>query len=633
MANPYPQPLPQAAARAAGAGGTAGDTPAARGDGVGDSPATAAAGAGRAGAGDGGAAVAGASAPSGGDSPTRREFDAARRSLTQAVGPAPRSPPTGLEEQLAAAREETRAALAELERRDSADAEPVVLVVGMVDGGCVCGGGASLHKRCHRRARWVFPLASLCTLGLFVVAQVLNQGVVYLTVDAPPIRLLLPKGLHTQQAAQNATYWQAIQSSWDAGATVSTALNAGLSGILPIFSVISLNVCWFFQSPRVRGHKVFGLLVGVLLQCSKMSSWFLVFSFLQSLAFQYELAFDWNGRGDKDIQIKMDVAATLGAYAMTVALVMFQLCANGCFVADRYINGQDSEEKRARRQASGGDEARPLLLCVWRQMAAQQACRPVWLAAGALLQLAMAALVLAAPLLTWRALTQPSFQLEFKTQIEWNIALSQCGAKDCSGSEQALLPLVVSIWNGAMQGPATKPSTVDLVGNKLFGAFFVLCIIVLPYAAMLLWIVVWAAPLRARRRRRLVWLALVCQAWNCLDLFFAVLATCNNDLAPVTAYTADQACEPLVDLIPKMVGQLIKPGEHCLETAVDCTDQAGFWWLLAAAAAQWMSLISICVLASLSGEERPSALRGVPGLGEGLLFHKPQVGQGGVQQS
>ena len=38
-------------------------------------------------------------------------------------------------------------------------------------------------------------------------------------------------------------------------------------------------------------------------------------------------------------------------------------------------------------------------------------------------------------------------------------------------------------------------------------------------------------------------------------------------------------------------------------------------------------------VASLSGEEGPSALRGVPGLGEGLLFHKPQVGQGGVQQS
>ena len=58
------------------------------------------------------------------------------------------------------------------------------------------------------------------------------------------------------------------------------------------------------------------------------------------------------------------------------------------FLMDRYINGQDSEEKRARRQASGGDEARPLLLCVWRRMAARQACRPVWLAAGALLPFA-----------------------------------------------------------------------------------------------------------------------------------------------------------------------------------------------------------------------------------------------------
>ena len=51
---------------------------------------------------------------------------------------------------------------------------------------------------------------------------------------------------------------------------------------------------------------------------------------------------------------------------------------------------------------------------------------------------------------------------------------------------------------------ATKPSSVPamcLAGERevlpILGAFFVLCIIVLPYAAMLLWIVVWAAPLRA----------------------------------------------------------------------------------------------------------------------------------------
>ena len=387
--------------------------------------------------------------------------------MTQAVSPAP-PPKNGLEEQLAEARQETKAALAELARRDSEDAtEPVVLVVGMVDGGCVCGGGASLHRRCHRRARWIFPLASLCTLGVFVAAQVLNQGVVYLTVDAPDIHLLLPKGLHIQQIAQNATYWEAIQSSWDAGATVSTSLNAGLTGVLPVISMVTLNICWFFQSPRIRGHKIFGLLIGVLMQCSKMASWFLVFSFLQSLAFQYELAFDWNNKGDKDIQIKMDVAASFGAYAMTIAIVMFQCCANACFVVDRFINGQDSDEKRARRQATGGDEKRPLLLCVWKQMATDRGYQPVWLVAAALVQLAVAGLVVAGPLLTYRALTLPSFQLEFKTQIEWNIALSTCGKKDCPGTEQALLPLVVSIWNGAMQGPGIDPSAVDVTTHAI----------------------------------------------------------------------------------------------------------------------------------------------------------------------
>lgn len=61
----------------------------------------------------------------------------------------------------------------------------------------------------------------------------------------------------------------------------------------------------------------------------------------------------------------------------------------------------------------------------------------------------------------------PAFQFEFKTQIEWNIVLTDCGHKACRGENRALLPLVIAIWNGALQGPASHPTSIDLVGNKV----------------------------------------------------------------------------------------------------------------------------------------------------------------------
>ena len=60
-----------------------------------------------------------------------------------------------------------------------------------------------------------------------------------------------------------------------------------------------------------------------------------MFSFIQSLAFQYSLAFDWNNLGDHNIEIKMDVAATSGAYAMTTAIFIAMV--------RRYTNGDKSE--------------------------------------------------------------------------------------------------------------------------------------------------------------------------------------------------------------------------------------------------------------------------------------------------
>ena len=83
--------------------------------------------------------------------------------------------------------------------------------------------------------------------------------------------------------------------------------------------------------------------------------------------------------------------------------------------------------------------------------------------------------------------------------------------------------------------------------------------VILPYAAQLIWLVIWVVPLGPTTRRWLSSLALVFQAWNCLDLFVLALSTLDHDLGPVTAYSADTACEPLVEVIPRFVGELLHP--------------------------------------------------------------------------
>ena len=133
----------------------------------------------------------------------------------------------------------------------------------------------------------------------------------------------------------------------------------------------------------------------------------------------------------------------------------------------------------------------------------------------------------------------------------------------------------------------------------------VLSIIALPYVAMILNIVVWVVPTSARVRRRLCWAAQLAQAWNCQDIFVAVLATSDNDLAPITAFSADTACEPLTKLIPSFVGPLLREGGHCFSTGVDL--KPGFWWLVSAAAVQWLALLAVCGLSMHchDGRDRP----------------------------
>ena len=107
------------------------------------------------------------------------------------------------------------------------------------------------------------------------------------------------------------------------------------------------------------------------------------------------------------------------------------------------------------------------------------------------------------------------------------------------------------------------------MSTQLVGVFFVLCAIVLPYAAQLIWAVIWLAPLDPRTRHRLRAVGLVFQAWNILDVFFLALSTLDHDLGPVTAFYADTACQPLVDVIPKFVGELLHPVSGMIRAATN----------------------------------------------------------------
>lgn len=76
-------------------------------------------------------------------------------------------------------------------------------------------------------------------------------------------------------------------------------------------------------------------------------------------------------------------------------------------------------------------------------------------------------------------------------------------------------------------------------------------------------------------------------------------------------------------------------GDHCLATTLFVRDQAGYWYLLAATAAQWLSLLILCALChdvwrTEAEQARPGSA--APSLKTGLLYDGPSVAQGGVQQ-
>ena len=168
--------------------------------------------------------------------------------------------------------------------------------------------------------------------------------------------------------------------------------------------------------------------------------------------------------------------------------------------------------------------------------------------------------------------------------------------RNCEGLPQALLQLLVDMWNGSLAGPADRELLgAEELGNKALPGLFFCTNVLFPATAILLLIILWVVPIRRERTRyRIWWAILVCQSWNANEVFAAVLLLANFNLVNATAATAKAACAPLTDLLPDLPGgELVEEGEACFFTSVEVLSEPGFHALLGTVALMWLSLLLV----------------------------------------
>ena len=113
----------------------------------------------------------------------------------------------------------------------------------------------------------------------------------------------------------------------------------------------------------------------------------------------------------------------------------------------------------------------------------------------------------------------------------------QCAGqvRNCSGPKQALFPLIISVWNGALAGPGLTLTAIEIVGNKMLSGLFIITVVLTPIGGLLSLTALWCAPcVRTRGKWILLWLALALQSWNGHDILVTLMFVYNSDLTAST---------------------------------------------------------------------------------------------------
>jgi hypothetical protein len=383
-------------------------------------------------------------------------------------------------------------------------------------GGCCAGTCAGAVLRVL--ARWCVPLGTALGVAAFVMAQNIRTAAVWLGVQ------VTLEGEMSRSVAQNTTFWGSVADGFEDGFWLSQGANTLLSGVWPYLCALGVLLLWFAPRPLSAWNTA-------LVLCSKWSIWYLVFAFMQALAFQYRAVITlFPGTGLEFFTfLDVDVQASDGVYLIAFGGITLQVAGNVVFIADRCLRETAAGAKggyaegRSNRSSGGGggagddaQECYPLFMTVfWRtargaeyNLACPRCLAVLW--AGSC-QLVVAALLVGGVALTAEALVADLFTLQQQDGIELELSLQE------PNRTEALLPLTFAVANGALAGPGVELALYEQIGQTVLSSIFFLVFILAPLSLFALLLVAWTAPLSPRWRDAAINAAVLSQSWCAPD--------------------------------------------------------------------------------------------------------------------
>lgn len=379
---------------------------------------------------------------------------------------------------------------------------------------------SSLHDRCpgsccrgtcpgavlRSASRWAVPLALLGCAGVFATGQTVRTAIVWVGLQ------ITVEGEVSRAPALNTSFWTNVSDGWEDGFWLSQGMIALFSGILPYLCVLALLLLWFI--PRNLRSWITAIVL-----CTKWNVWYLVFAFLQALAFQYRVVITLLPGSPFEFFtfLDVDIQAADGVYLIAFGSVAIQIIGNVAFIADACLGSHRAKSVMDAHTDNWGkpttrDECYPLFLTIfWRTARSAEyncACpRVLTMLWAVACQLVIAAMLIVGVMLTTIALVDDLFTTRQQTGIELQIMLRN------PNRTEALLPLTFAVANGSLAGPGVVLETYEVIGQWILSAMFFGIFVVAPLLLFVLLAVTWTVPLTPRWREAALNTAIVSQSW------------------------------------------------------------------------------------------------------------------------
>lgn len=386
----------------------------------------------------------------------------------------------------------------------------------------------SLHDRCpgsccrgtcpgavlRSIARWAPPLALVGCCAVFVMAQTIRTAIVWVGLQ------ITVGGELTRAPAVNTSFWSSVSDGLDDGFWLSQGAIAAFSGVWPYLCMVILLLLWFI--PRSLRSWITASILG-----TKWCVWYLIFAFLQALAFQYRAVITLLPGNPIEFRtfLDVDIQASDGVYLLAAGSIVIQTVGNIVFIADARL-GTGGEEAHTDKWDKPAEDQTcyPLFLTMfWRSSRSAEynwACpRVLTMVWATLCQLVVAALLVCGVALTAAGLVEDLFTTRQQAGIELEITLRE------PNRTEALLPLTFAVANGSLAGPGVELDTYEVLGQLILSSIFFVVFVLAPLLLFVVLAVIWAVPLTSRWRKVAVNAAILCQSWFVLPPILPKLAT------------------------------------------------------------------------------------------------------------